>query len=136
MPSWSPSTTRRGRSSARDVVEAAIAAARAHGAAIVAVPATDTVKQVAPDGLDRVDAAAPAHVAGADAAGLPHRPDPRARTRRRQRSAAPATDDAALVERLGARVHVVAGKPTNRKITTPDDLRWAEWLLTQPAAPR
>jgi len=33
-----------------------------------------------------------------------------------------ATDDAALVEAIGARVVVVAGEATNRKITTPEDL--------------
>ena len=36
-----------------------------------------------------------------------------------------ATDDAALVEAVGGRVVVVAGHPDNRKITTPEDLRWA-----------
>jgi 2-C-methyl-D-erythritol 4-phosphate cytidylyltransferase len=38
-----------------------------------------------------------------------------------------ATDDAALVEELGHRVRVVPGHPQNRKITTPEDLRWADW---------
>jgi len=32
-----------------------------------------------------------------------------------------------LVEALGHRVRVVAGNPENRKITTPDDVRWADW---------
>ena len=41
-----------------------------------------------------------------------------------------ATDDAALVEQLGARVVVVDGEATNRKITVPDDLAWARELLT------
>lgn len=36
-----------------------------------------------------------------------------------------ATDDAALVEAAGGTVVVVAGHPDNRKITDPDDLRWA-----------
>jgi len=36
-----------------------------------------------------------------------------------------ATDDAALVEQLGARVMVVEGEPTNRKITDRQDLVWA-----------
>jgi 2-C-methyl-D-erythritol 4-phosphate cytidylyltransferase len=40
-----------------------------------------------------------------------------------------ATDDAALVEALGATVRVVPGDPRNLKITTPDDLRLAEHLL-------
>jgi 2-C-methyl-D-erythritol 4-phosphate cytidylyltransferase len=37
-----------------------------------------------------------------------------------------ATDDAALVERLGVHVRVVAGDPRNMKITRPDDLVVAE----------
>jgi len=36
-----------------------------------------------------------------------------------------ATDDAALVEENGGRVVVVAGEPTNRKITDREDLAWA-----------
>jgi 2-C-methyl-D-erythritol 4-phosphate cytidylyltransferase len=40
------------------------------------------------------------------------------------------TDDAMLVERLGAPVAMVAGFPYNIKITTPDDLRIARSWLT------
>jgi len=43
-----------------------------------------------------------------------------------------ATDDAALVERLGVRVRVIPGDPTNIKITTAADLRIAEALLGAP----
>ena len=48
-----------------------------------------------------------------------------------------ATDDAALVEAAGGVVVVVAGEPTNRKITDPDDLEWARrvvgrWRLQGP----
>jgi len=39
------------------------------------------------------------------------------------------TDDAALVEKLGINVYVVTGELTNIKITTPEDLKWAEILL-------
>jgi 2-C-methyl-D-erythritol 4-phosphate cytidylyltransferase len=39
------------------------------------------------------------------------------------------TDDAMLVERLGVTVHVVEGDYYNIKITTPEDLPWAEWIL-------
>lgn len=42
--------------------------------------------------------------------------------------AADATDDAALVERGGGRVKVVAGDAMLRKITTPDDLEWARTM--------
>jgi 2-C-methyl-D-erythritol 4-phosphate cytidylyltransferase len=41
-----------------------------------------------------------------------------------------ATDDAALVERLGVAVHMVAGDYCNLKITTPEDLLLAQAVLT------
>ncbi len=44
-------------------------------------------------------------------------------------AAGDATDDAALVEAAGGTVLVVAGHPDNRKITDPDDLRWARRLV-------
>ncbi|MEK8132678.1 2-C-methyl-D-erythritol 4-phosphate cytidylyltransferase [Paenibacillus filicis] len=39
------------------------------------------------------------------------------------------TDDAMLVERLGKNVSVVESDYYNIKITTPEDLSWAEWIL-------
>lgn len=41
------------------------------------------------------------------------------------------TDEAALIERSGAAVHVVMGSPRNLKITTPGDLELAEFFLSQ-----
>jgi 2-C-methyl-D-erythritol 4-phosphate cytidylyltransferase len=118
------------------VVQAAIAAAEQYGAAIVAAPATDTVKQLHPEGwiestppreriwmaqtpqVFRADLIRAAHAAAAGATPT-------------------ATDDAVLVERLGARVYVVPGNPENRKITSAADLRWAEELLrARPPAAR
>lgn len=49
--------------------------------------------------------------------------------RRAHAAAADATDDAGLVEALGAEVHVVPGDELAFKITTPYDLRLAELLL-------
>jgi 2-C-methyl-D-erythritol 4-phosphate cytidylyltransferase len=40
-----------------------------------------------------------------------------------------ATDDASLVEALGLPVHTIAGSRENIKITTPEDLGYAEALL-------
>ena len=118
-----------------DVVEAVIAAAATHGAAIVAHPATDTVKQVHPDGWiestprrEHTWLAQTPQVFRADLIRAAHA--------RAAAAAATATDDAVLVEQLGTRVYVVRGNPENRKITTPDDLRWAEWLLAHPTKPR
>lgn len=39
------------------------------------------------------------------------------------------TDEATLVERTGAEVHLVEGEERNLKVTTPTDLRVAEALL-------
>ncbi|ALS24837.1 2-C-methyl-D-erythritol 4-phosphate cytidylyltransferase [Paenibacillus naphthalenovorans] len=39
------------------------------------------------------------------------------------------TDDAMLVERMGIRVSVVEADYYNIKITTPEDLPWAEWII-------
>ena len=40
------------------------------------------------------------------------------------------TDDASVVEQLGQRISLVEGERTNLKLTTPDDLAWAEWWLS------
>jgi 2-C-methyl-D-erythritol 4-phosphate cytidylyltransferase len=107
--------------------EACAAAAARHGAAIVAVPARDTVKLgdagVVTQTLDR------------ERIWLAQTPQAfrvallRAAYAQARRDGVVATDEAALVERLGAPVHIVPGEPANRKITTPDDLEWAEWSL-------
>ncbi len=47
-----------------------------------------------------------------------------------------ATDDAALLEALGATVRVVPGDPRNLKLTTPADLAYAEHLLAAGTPPR
>jgi 2-C-methyl-D-erythritol 4-phosphate cytidylyltransferase len=116
------------------VVEAVIAAAATHGAAIVARPATDTVKRVHPDGW--IESTPPREHTWLAETPQVFRADLIRAAHARADAADRATDDAVLVERLGARVYVVRGNPENRKITTPDDLRWAEWLLTQRTTPR
>jgi 2-C-methyl-D-erythritol 4-phosphate cytidylyltransferase len=42
-----------------------------------------------------------------------------------------ATDDASLVERDGGRVEVIAGEKTNIKLTSPEDLVFAEAILAE-----
>ena len=39
------------------------------------------------------------------------------------------TDDAAVVERAGGEVVMVLGSPRNVKVTTPEDVSWAEFLV-------
>jgi len=106
-----------------EAIAACVAAARATGAAILATPVPDTVKR--------------AH-AGHIVATIPRGDLWLAQTPqifavdvlRRAHAEAPAdlvaTDDAALVERLGLPVAIVPSDSSNRKITTPADLAWAE----------
>ena len=93
-------------------------------AAVPGVPVSDTIKQI-----DNAGAVV----------GTPARLELRAVQtpqafradvlRRAHAGAATATDDAALVEADGGRVVVVAGEEDNRKITDPNDLRWARWYV-------
>lgn len=107
---------------------ACVDGARRWGGSILAVPAVDTLKQVSPAGeieatLDRRSIWL-AQTPQAFRTRLIRRAHERAR-----REGVVATDDAQLVERLGAPVHVVAGSRSNLKITTAEDLLLAEALL-------
>ncbi len=44
-----------------------------------------------------------------------------------------ATDDAALVERIGGKIKIIAGSPFNVKVTTPEDLKMVEYMLEKEA---
>ena len=41
------------------------------------------------------------------------------------------TDDASVVEAAGGIVYCVEGEARNIKLTTPEDLEYAEWLLSR-----
>jgi 2-C-methyl-D-erythritol 4-phosphate cytidylyltransferase/2-C-methyl-D-erythritol 2,4-cyclodiphosphate synthase len=105
------------------LISRAIDAAASHGAAIAAIPARDTIKQVERRGDDVVISA----TIPRDAIYLAQTPQA---FRREVLSAAvaigrtgvEATDEAMLAERAGHRVHVIEGDPANVKITTADDL--------------
>ncbi len=89
-------------------------------AAIPGVAVADTIKIVDDDGVV---------IATPDRANLVAVQTPpafrRSALESAHRSGEDATDDAALVERAGGRVVVVAGEASNRKITVPADLDWA-----------
>jgi 2-C-methyl-D-erythritol 4-phosphate cytidylyltransferase len=112
-------------------VRACLDAAAAHGAAIAAVPARDSIK-IVEDGrtiartIDRRTVWL-AQTPQVFTAALLRRALAAART-----DGIVATDESALVERLGVPVHVVEGEARNIKITVPSDLSWAEWLLRPP----
>ena len=106
-----------------DLISRAIDAAVAHGAAIAAVPARDTVKRVESTG-DRVVIAEtiPREVIYLAQTPQAFRREVLGAAVAIGRSGVDATDEAMLAERAGHRVHVVEGDPANVKITTASDL--------------
>lgn len=105
-----------------------LAAARKHGAAVVAVPVKDTVKIVEPDG--KIASTPDRSTVWAIQTPQAFRVrDLAAAHELAMRESFTGTDDAMLVERTGQPVYVVRGGYHNLKITTPEDLEWAEYRL-------
>ena len=107
-----------------DLIEHGLEAARETGAAVAAVPVTDTIKVA---GDDRIVHQTPPRrnlwavqtpqVFRLDIITLAYR-----------QAKVEVTDDASLVEQLGYKVKLYMGSYTNIKVTTPDDLALAEIL--------
>jgi 2-C-methyl-D-erythritol 4-phosphate cytidylyltransferase/2-C-methyl-D-erythritol 2,4-cyclodiphosphate synthase len=112
-----------------ELIERCLEAGGRHGAVIAAMPATDTVKEVGAEG--RVTATL-------DRSRLWLVQTPQVFRYRllveahenAARSGFTGTDDAALVEHMGHRVHVVLGDADNMKVTWPEDLRRAERYIS------
>jgi 2-C-methyl-D-erythritol 4-phosphate cytidylyltransferase len=107
-----------------EVIAAVIREARQGRGAVAAVPITDTVKEIAPDDSRRVMRTVPR-----DYLWRAQTPQGFPRTllaAAHREPVAGATDDAALVERLGADVRIVPDSLRNLKVTTAEDLEWAE----------
>jgi 2-C-methyl-D-erythritol 4-phosphate cytidylyltransferase len=120
----------------REQIERVIAEALVCDAAILGIPAMDTVKEVKRGSL-------PSDVALINAT-IPRERIVLAQTPQVFRTAllleafgratqegATSSDEAGLVERLGRTVHVVAGSERNLKITRPGDMQLAEFYLRQ-----
>ncbi|HYY98788.1 MAG TPA: 2-C-methyl-D-erythritol 4-phosphate cytidylyltransferase, partial [Pyrinomonadaceae bacterium] len=112
-------------------IDATVRAAESTGAAILAARAVDTVKESDGDETARV-------ARTLDRSRLWHAQTPQCfrlgLLRRAYESAlaegrADATDDSALVERLGAPVRIVEGGPHNFKVTSPRDFALAELIV-------
>ncbi|HVF28592.1 MAG TPA: 2-C-methyl-D-erythritol 4-phosphate cytidylyltransferase [Pyrinomonadaceae bacterium] len=110
-------------------IDATVRAAQQSGAAILAVPAIDTIKEVRDGSIMRTP----------ERASLWHAQTPQCfrydLLKRAYEQAntenLDATDDSALVERLGVSVSVIGGDVRNIKITRPEDLALAEILVKQ-----
>lgn len=109
-------------------INAVIERAKKTGAALMALPATDTIKQVKSGRVQRT----------LDRKLIYHAQTPQAFQFQILREAYEkayadgfvATDDSQLVERLGRRVSIVEGSSLNIKITRPIDLSLAEIILS------
>jgi 2-C-methyl-D-erythritol 4-phosphate cytidylyltransferase / 2-C-methyl-D-erythritol 2,4-cyclodiphosphate synthase len=121
-----------------DMISQSIDAAARYGAAIVARPASDTVKRVTVEGQ-----ASPRVIETLPRESIYLAQTPQAFRRRvladavaLGESGVHATDEASLAERAGHTVHIVEGSAENMKITTAGDLETAQrrWQTRAPQA--
>ena len=109
------------------LIERVLEAARATGAAIPTLPIADSVKEISGGRVvrslprERLEGAQTPQIFARDIILRSH-----ARALERGESA---TDDAALVERIGEPVAAVEGDPANVKVTSPSDVMLLEALL-------
>lgn len=109
----------------KDLIEGGLKAAKETGAAVAAIPVTDTIK-IADD--DRIVLKTPPRQ-NLWAVQTPQVFRVDIITKAYENIKGEATDDASLVEKLGYRVKLYMGAYDNIKITNPDDLLMAEVLL-------
>jgi 2-C-methyl-D-erythritol 4-phosphate cytidylyltransferase len=111
-----------------DTIERVVSKAREGVGAVPALPATDTIKEVDERGII---------VRTPDRARLFHAQTPQGFPRamieeaylRAKADRVRATDDAALCERIGARVEIVEGSATGMKVTTDEDFARVDALV-------
>ena len=111
----------------RDLIERGLEAAKETGAAVAAIPVTDTIKIAGDDGI--VLETPPRQNLWAVQTPQVFRVD--IITRAYKQAKDEVTDDASLVEGLGYKVKLYMGAYDNIKITNPDDLALAEVLLKE-----
>ena len=110
-----------------DLIYRGLSEARETGAAVAAVPVTDTIKVAENGGL--VEQTLPRHNLWAVQTPQVFRFD--IISEAYSRVPGEVTDDASLVERLGYKVKLYMGSYDNIKVTTPGDLALAELLWTR-----
>ncbi len=108
-----------------DLIQLGLAAARETGAAVAAIPVTDTIKLAGDDRM--VMGTPPRHHLWTVQTPQVFRFNIIAEAYRR--AEVEVTDDASLVEQLGHKVKLYMGAYDNIKVTTPEDLALAEVLL-------
>jgi len=113
-----------------ELIDRVINAARAGHAVVPALAVTDTIKEMDAADPSRIVRTVPREQLRSvqTPQGFPRGvlEEAHAHARREGRKG---TDDAALVEQAGGMVRVVNGDPRNMKVTTPEDLELAEYLM-------
>lgn len=109
-------------------IEACLASAREYGAAVLAVPVKDTVK-ICKDGV--VEQTLDRSVLWAAQTPQCYRREVLAEALEKFGAEKDATDESQLVEKTGVKVRVVPSDYKNNKITTPEDLVFAEALVSE-----
>ena len=109
-------------------IEACLVEAVAHGAAVLAVPVKDTIK-ICKDGA--VEKTLDRSVLRAAQTPQCYRREVLAEALAKFGAEKDATDESQLVEKTGVKVHVVMSDYKNNKITTPEDLTFAEALVSE-----
>jgi 2-C-methyl-D-erythritol 4-phosphate cytidylyltransferase/2-C-methyl-D-erythritol 2,4-cyclodiphosphate synthase len=112
-----------------DLIDRTIDAAAQHGAAIAALQSRDTVKRV--DASGTITGTLPRETIYLAQTPQGFRRDVLAQAIAAARSGVEATDEAALAERAGYKVHVVEGDAGNVKVTTAEDLEAARVRIGQ-----
>jgi 2-C-methyl-D-erythritol 4-phosphate cytidylyltransferase len=120
----------------REQIERVIAEARARGAAILGIPAVDSVKEVKraslPADVALISATVPRErIVLAQTPQAFQYPLLRDAFRKAQQDGVTASDESALVERFGHDVYVVQGSERNLKITRASDMDLARFYLDQ-----
>ena len=113
-----------------DIIEASIDAALHHGAAIACVQCTDTIKEFTDAGRVRRTPERACLRAIQTPQTFAYELIVRAHDEA-ERAGIAVTDDAAVVEALGHDVVESPGSKENIKVTQPEDLPYAEWLMAQ-----
>lgn len=108
-----------------NLIETGLDEAQGSGVAIAAVPVKDTIKLISENGF--VQQTPNRHDLWAVQTPQVFRFDLLAKAHRQ--AAGEVTDDAMLVEQLGYKVKVYTGSHQNIKVTTPEDLALAEFIL-------
>jgi len=114
---------------APELIETMVSSAKRHRAAIAAIPAKDTIKEVGEGGLvarthhrERLWMAQTPQV-------FRYEDIMKAHYEAQKEGWQDVTDDAQLVEKMGIPVKVIRGSEMNIKVTTPEDLLMARCLL-------